>query len=192
MNTQNILIKQASLYQKLLNFYIILIFITTYELKIFANSTEFLYLLYFLQNHTYCLYKVLTDIVVVDYPGKYFRFYVIYNLLSVIYNIRLRVILKVRELEPIPSLTSLYLSANWSEREVWDLYGVSFMNHLDLRRILTDYGFDGHPLRKDFPLTGFLEVFYDDTQKRIIYTPLSLAQSYKSYKYNLAWRFNVI
>jgi NADH/F420H2 dehydrogenase subunit C len=191
MEKQIILKKQAIFYKKILSFYLSLIMITTYELKLFTSIKHLLYLLYFLQNHTYSLYKVLVDIVVIDYPGTANRFRIVYCLLSFLYNARMRVVIEANELESVPSLASLYFSANWSEREAWDMYGISFMNHVDLRRILTDYGFDGHPLRKDFPLTGFLEIYYNDEKKRITYVPLSLSQSYKNYKYNFSWRYSL-
>jgi NADH:ubiquinone oxidoreductase subunit C len=110
--------KQAMFLKKMLNVYLVLIFITTYELKLFLTHANLLYVIYFLQNHVYCLYKVLVDIVVVDYPGVSHRFRIIYNLLSIVYNVRLRLVLEVGELQSIPSVTSLFLSANWAEREV--------------------------------------------------------------------------
>jgi len=192
MEKQILLQKQAFFYKKTIFYYINMIFITTYELKLFSKSSCLLYLLFFLQNHAYSLYKTLVDLVVVDYPGLQNRFKLIYCLLSSVYNTRIRVVISANELESVPSLSSIFFSANWSEREAWDLYGVSFMNHIDLRRILTDYGFEGHPLRKDFPVTGFLEVYYDDENKRIIYTPLLLSQSYKNYKYSLAWQKSLV
>ena len=123
------------------------------ELTLSVPASSIKEVLFFLRDHTNCQFKVLIDICGVDYPEKEARFEVVYNLLSIKYNSRIRVKVAVDELTPIDSVTSIYNSAGWYEREVWDLYGVFFSNHPDLRRILTDYGFDGHPLRRDFPLT---------------------------------------
>ena len=117
------------------------------------------------------------DITAVDFPSKANRFEVVYHFLSVRYNTRIRVKTYCSEVTPVPSLTDLYSAANWFEREVWDMFGVFFTGHPDLRRILTDYGFEGHPLRKDFPLTGYVEVRYDDEKKRVVAEPVELAQA---------------
>jgi NADH/F420H2 dehydrogenase subunit C len=138
-------------------------------------------LLFTLNKHTLFQYKQLVDIACYDFPGKKYRFSVNYILYSFKYNTRLIVIVKTNEVIPLPSITSLFKSANWLEREVWDLYGVFFDAHPDLRRILTDYGFSGHPLRKDFPLTGFVEVYYNDSKKRLRYEPVELAQEYRTF-----------
>jgi len=130
---------------------------------------------------------MLIDICGVDYPEKEARFEVVYNLLSIKYNSRIRVKVAVDELTPIDSVTSIYNSAGWYEREVWDLYGVFFSNHPDLRRILTDYGFDGHPLRRDFPLTGHTEVRYDEAEKRIVTEPVELAQEFRVFDFASPW-----
>jgi len=130
---------------------------------------------------------MLIDICGVDYPEKEARFEVVYNLLSIKYNSRIRVKVVVDELTPIDSVTSIYNSAGWYEREVWDLYGVFFSNHPDLRRILTDYGFDGHPLRRDFPLTGHTEVRYDEAEKRIVTEPVELAQEFRVFDFASPW-----
>ena len=127
------------------------------------------------------------DICGVDYPERAERFDVVYHLLDPHRNIRVRVKLSTDDVEPVPSLTSIFPGADWFEREAYDLYGILFDGHPDLRRILTDYGFDGHPLRKDFPLTGFVEVRYDEERKRVVYEPVKLAQEFRSFDYLSPW-----
>ena len=141
----------------------------------------------FLRDDSQCLFKVLVDVCGVDYPAREKRFEVVYNLLSVSHNQRIRVKVRVGEDEAVPSAAQLFPTANWFEREVWDLYGVFFAEHPDLRRILTDYGFEGHPLRKDFPLTGHVEVRYDDEQKRVVYEPVRLTQDFRSFDFLSPW-----
>ncbi len=141
----------------------------------------------FLRDDSQCLFKILVDVTGVDYPERERRFDVVYNLLSISHNQRIRVKVRVGEDEPVPSVVSLYPSANWYERETWDLYGVFFAEHPDLRRILTDYGFEGHPLRKDFPLTGHVEVRYDDEQKRVVYEPVRLTQDFRTFDFLSPW-----
>jgi NADH dehydrogenase (ubiquinone) Fe-S protein 3 len=141
----------------------------------------------FLKNHTQTQYKVLIDVTAVDYPSREQRFEVVYHLLSVHHNSRLRIKTSVDELTPVDSLVSLYNSANWWERETWDMFGIFFANHPDLRRILTDYGFEGHPLRKDFPLSGFVEVRYDDSEKRVLTEPLEMTQEFRSFDFESPW-----
>ena len=133
--------------------------------------------LMFLRNDGNCQFKILIDICGVDYPQRNPRFEVVYNLLSLTQNQRIRIKLLVDEEISVPTATGVYSSAGWFEREAWDLYGIIFSNHDDLRRILTDYGFEGHPLRKDFPLTGHVEVRYDESQKRVVYDPCLLYTS---------------
>ena len=125
---------------------------------------------------------MIADITAVDYPTKEMRFEVVYNLLSVRHNSRIRVKTYADEATPVPSICSLYDGANWYEREVYDLFGVFFVGHPDLRRIMTDYGFDGHPLRKDFPLTGYTEIRYDEEKKRIVVEPLELTQAFRNFE----------
>lgn len=141
----------------------------------------------FLKNHFNCQYKCLTAISGTDYPERENRFEVAYELLSLYFNKRLRLKTFVNEVTPISSVTYLYPAANWWEREVWDLYGVFFQNHPDLRRILTDYGFQGHPMRKDFPLTGYVEVAYDEKLKRVISQPLELSQEFRAFDFRSPW-----
>jgi NADH-quinone oxidoreductase subunit C len=141
----------------------------------------------FLRDDSQCLFKLLVDICGVDYPDEERRFEVVYNLLSISHNQRIRVKVRVAEDAPIASVASLFPCADWYEREVWDLYGVFFAEHPDLRRILTDYGFEGHPLRKDFPLTGHVEVRYDDEQKRVVYEPVQLTQDFRGFDFLSPW-----
>ena len=141
----------------------------------------------FLRDDSQCLFKQLMDICGVDYPERIERFEVVYNLLSLKHNQRVRVKTSVREDEAVPSVVGIFPCAGWYEREVWDMYGVPFSDNPDLRRILTDYGFDGHPLRKDFPLTGFVEVRYDDEQKRVVYEPVKLTQDFRSFDFLSPW-----
>ena len=140
-----------------------------------------------LKNHFYLQFKSLMDIWGVDYPQKAKRFEVNYLFLSLKYNVRVIIRVYVEEFEGLPTLTGLFKSAGWLEREVWDMYGVLFFENPDLRRILTDYGFSGHPLRKDFPLSGFMEVRYDDSEKRVVYEPLELSQQYRTFNFKSPW-----
>jgi len=134
-----------------------------------------------------CQFKLLVDICGVDYPDRDERFEVVYNLLSLSHNSRVRVKVEVAEDVPVPSVTGVFSCANWWEREAWDLYGIPFSDHPDLRRILTDYGFEGHPLRKDFPLTGYVEVRYDDARKRVVYEPVKLTQEFRTFDFLSPW-----
>ena len=140
-----------------------------------------------LRDDEKCLFKLLVDICGVDYPDRAARFEVVYNLLSVKHNLRLRVKVAAAEDQPVPSIAGLYSTAGWFEREAWDLYGIYFADHPDLRRILTDYGFEGHPLRKDFPLTGYVEVRYDIEQKRVVYEPVNLRQEFRTFDFVSPW-----
>jgi len=145
------------------------------------------FVLTFLRDHANCQYKVLTAITGTDYPERIDRFEVSYELLSLKFNNRLRVKTSINEVGSLESITKVYSSANWWEREVWDMFGIYFSNHPDLRRILTDYGFEGYPLRKDFPLSGYVEVRYDDTVKRVVCEPLELAQEFRSFNFESPW-----
>lgn len=159
------------------------------SLEIKTNSVNIYPLSLFLKKHSVCQYKTLVDLVTYDCPGKEFRFSLLYNLLSVDYNSRIVLCTKLKESLPvIPTVVSLYSGASWLEREVFDLYGIFFIKHFDLRRILTDYGFVGYPLRKDFPLTGFVEVVYDDSQKHIIYKPVELTQEFRNFSFKNKWK----
>ena len=157
------------------------------EIVVETNSLNLKDTVLFLKDHENCLFKILVDIFVVDYPTKEHRFEVVYSLLSVKYNCRLKIKTFVDEVTPLRSIVDLYQSANWLEREIWDMNGIYIEQHPDLRRILTDYGFEGHPLRKDFPLSGYSEVRYDDSQKRVIYESLELSQEFRVFNFNSPW-----
>jgi NADH-quinone oxidoreductase subunit C len=144
-------------------------------------------ILYFLRDFEGCLFKMLIDIFVTDYPGKSKRFVLTYCLLSLKYNIRLKVRTVISEFDSVPSVVDVYKSSCWLEREVWDMNGIFFENHPDLRRILTDYGFEGYPLRKDFPLSGYTETRYDDSQKRVLLEPIEMSQEQRVFNYKSSW-----
>jgi NADH-quinone oxidoreductase subunit C len=157
------------------------------ELTVTTSIDKVIGLLTFLRDDAKCLFKQLVDICGADYPQRPQRFDVVYHLLSLRHNKRVRVKVSTDENTPVPSAAAVFPSAPWFERETWDLYGVWFADHPDLRRILTDYGFDGHPLRKDFPLTGFVEMRYDDEQKRVVYEPVKLAQEFRRFDFLSPW-----
>ncbi|KAG0371641.1 putative NADH-ubiquinone oxidoreductase 30.4 kDa subunit, mitochondrial [Mortierella sp. AD032] len=152
------------------------------ELTIYVAPNTLLPVMEFLRDHTNSQFKQVMDVCGVDFPSRPNRFEVVYNCLSVRFNGRIRVKTYANEVSPVPSLTGLFNSVNWFEREAWDMYGIFFTGHPDLRRILTDYGFEGHPLRKDFPLTGYVEVRYDDEKKRVIVEPVELAQAFRNFE----------
>ncbi|KAH0614840.1 uncharacterized protein H6S33_000476 [Morchella sextelata] len=152
------------------------------ELTIYIAPTSVLPVFTFLKNHTAAQFTQVSDITGVDYPTRNYRFEVVYNLLSVHHNSRIRVKTYADEATPVPSICSLYDGANWYEREAYDLFGIFFVGHPDLRRIMTDYGFDGHPLRKDFPLTGYTELRYDEEKKRIVVEPLEMTQAFRNFQ----------
>jgi NADH-quinone oxidoreductase subunit C len=141
----------------------------------------------FLRDDAKCRFNMLCDVCGVDYPDRPLRFEVIYNLLSMSLNQRIRLKLETDEEKPVPSAVPFFSCAGWWEREAWDLFGIFFSDNPDLRRILTDYGFDGHPLRKDFPLTGYVELKYDEDQKRVVYEPVALKQEFRSFDFISPW-----
>ena len=157
------------------------------ELTVAATPSGLRTLIGHLRDNTACAFTTLIDITAVDWPGREQRFDVVYHFLSMPQNQRVRVKVAVAEDQMIASITDLHPSANWFEREVFDMYGVMFSGHPDLRRILTDYGFRGHPLRKDFPTTGYVEVRYDETSKRVIYEPVKLVQDYRQFDFMSPW-----
>ncbi|TCR96372.1 NADH-quinone oxidoreductase subunit C [Rhizobium sp. BK418] len=157
------------------------------ELTLVTDAEHLVALLGFLRDDPHCRFICLLDICGVDWPGRAARFDVVYHLLSPGLNLRLRVKLGTDEDTPVPSACRLFACADWYEREAWDLYGIMFTDHPDLRRILTDYGFEGHPLRKDFPLTGFVELRYDDAAKRVVYEPVELKQEYRHFDFLSPW-----
>ena len=157
------------------------------ELMVTARADLIVKVLTFLREDSNCKFGLLMDLCAVDYPERPRRFDVVYNLLSLNHNHRVRVKICTDEGTPVPSATGVYSAAGWFEREAWDMYGVYFSDHPDLRRILTDYGFEGFPLRKDFPLTGYVEVRYDDEQKRVVYEPVSLTQEFRRFDFMTPW-----
>ena len=157
------------------------------ELILWTTSDSLLQLLRFLRDDPRCRFRTLIDICGVDYPERPQRFEVVYNLLSIHNNHRIRVKLAADEATAVPSATGLYSTAGWFEREAWDLFGIFFADHADLRRILTDYGFEGHPMRKDFPLTGYVELRYDEEQKRVDYEKVKLTQEFRSFDFLSPW-----
>ena len=157
------------------------------ELTITIPRESVVHVLTFLRDDQNCYFKQLLDVTAVDYPERELRFEVVYHLLSLRHNQRVRVKLPAGEETPVDSVTGVFSAAGWCEREVWDLYGVFFANHPDLRRILTDYGFEGHPLQKDFPLTGFVEVRYDEDEKRVVYEPVKLTQEFRNFDFMSPW-----
>ncbi len=157
------------------------------ELMIWTEANALIKVLRFLRDDQNCQFKQVIDVTAVDFPDRERRFDIVYNLLSLTHNLRIRVKVPADEDSQVPSATTVFSSALWFEREVWDMYGVFFTDHPDLRRILTDYGFEGHPLRKDFPLTGYVEVRYDEESKRVVYEPVRLVQEYRSFDFMSPW-----
>ena len=157
------------------------------ELTVVVRADEIVSVLTALRDDSTCLFEQLIDICGVDYPEREKRFDVVYHLLSPRKNQRIPVKCQTNADAPVPSVVGLFPVANWYEREAYDMYGILFAGHPDLRRILTDYGFQGHPLRKDFPLTGYVEVRYDDDQKRVVYEPVKLTQEFRSFDFESPW-----
>jgi len=157
------------------------------DLTIKSNLDNLEKNLAFLKDSENFMFKMLIDIYAVDFPGQKERFQLYYLLLSLKYNTRIKIQVDLDELTLVPSITNVYKAACWIEREVWDMNGIFFENHPDLRRILTDYGFEGHPLRKDFPLSGYTEVRYDDSQKRVVLEQIEMAQEYRVFNFQSSW-----
>jgi len=157
------------------------------ELVVICARPSIVRVLTYLRDDPSCQFDMLVDLCAVDWPADGERFEIVYNLLSLRQVHRIRVKLRTDEDTPVPSVSRVYSAANWLEREVWDLFGVFFSDHPDLRRILTDYGFDGHPLRKEFPLTGYVEVRYDEELKRVVYEPVRLTQEFRSFDFLSPW-----
>lgn len=157
------------------------------ELVLVVKAQDIVTVLQFLCDDKECQFQILADICGVDYPDRPQRFEVVYNLLSMRQNNRVRVKVPVADGELVPTVTGVFSSAGWFEREAWDMYGIPFAGNPDLRRILTDYGFEGHPQRKDFPLTGYVELRYDEEQKRVVYEPVQLAQDFRRFDYLSPW-----
>ena len=157
------------------------------ELTLHARRAEIIKVLTFLRDDPICKFTMLIDIAGVDYPARERRFDVVYHLLSMGHNARIRVKITTDEETAVNSCAAVFPNADWYEREAFDMYGIAFDNHPDLRRILTDYGFEGYPLRKDFPLSGFVEVRYDETRKAVVYEPVNLPQEYRSFDFLSPW-----
>jgi NADH-quinone oxidoreductase subunit C len=157
------------------------------ELNVHAKAADILTIVRFLRDDPNCQFWNIVDVTAVDYPQREQRFEVVYHFLSPKQNARVRVKVMTDEATPVPSIISEFPGADWFERETYDLYGVLFTGHPDMRRLLTDYGFEGHPLRKDFPLTGFVEVRWDDTQKRVVYEAVRLNQEFRNFDFLSPW-----
>jgi len=157
------------------------------EIEVQVNAADVAQLLMLLRDDRQAAFTQLIDLTAVDYPERKDRFDVVYQMLSMENNMRLRVVVAVAEGQTVPSVTAVFMAANWAEREVWDMFGIFFAGHPDLRRLLTDYGFEGHPLRKDFPLTGHVEVRYDDAQRRVINEPVHLVQEFRDFDFLSPW-----
>ncbi len=157
------------------------------ELTLVVRASAIVRVLSFLRDEPTLQFRQLIDLCGVDYPEREQRFDVVYHLLSLHHNQRLRVTVQTDETVPVPSVTGVFPNANWFEREAWDMYGIFFSDHPDLRRLLTDYGFEGYPLRKDFPLTGYVEMRYDGEQKRVVYEPVKLRQDFRSWDFLSPW-----
>jgi NADH-quinone oxidoreductase subunit C len=157
------------------------------ELEVRVNPADLVVALTTLRDDRQAAFTQLIDLTAVDYPERHNRFDVVYLLLSMTNNLRLRLVVSVGEGQTVPSATAVFMSANWAEREVWDMFGIFFAGHPDLRRLLTDYGFEGHPLRKDFPLTGHVEVRYDDAERRVVNEPVHLTQEFRDFDFLSPW-----
>jgi NADH-quinone oxidoreductase subunit C len=157
------------------------------ELTVTARTADITRVVKFLRDDPGCQFSCIIDVTAVDWPGREKRFDVVYHFLSPRRNRRVRVKVEVDETTPVPSIVEIFPGADWFERETYDLYGVLFTGHPDMRRILTDYGFEGHPLRKDFPLTGFVELRYDDEQVRVVYQPVRLSQEFRTFDFLSPW-----
>jgi NADH-quinone oxidoreductase subunit C len=157
------------------------------ELTLVVQASDIVYALTYLRDDPNCGFRCFIDICGADYPGRARRFDVVYHLLSLRHNTRIRVKVQTDETTPVPSVIDIFPAANWFERETYDLYGILFSGHPDLRRLLTDYGFEGHPLRKDFPLTGFVEVRYDQDEARVVYEPVKLTQEFRNFDFLSPW-----
>lgn len=161
--------------------------VTLGELTLHARRAEIVKVITFLRDDPICKFAALIDICGVDYPARERRFDVVYHMLSMAHNTRIRIKIMTDEEVPVQSIATVFPNADWYEREAFDMYGIIFDNHPDLRRILTDYGFEGYPLRKDFPLSGFVEVRYDEERKAVIYEPVNLPQEYRSFDFMSPW-----
>lgn len=165
----------------------ILGYISTGEMTLIIRKKHILQTIFLIKTHSLCRFSTLSDICGVDYPTRKRRFEVVYHFLSLKFNSRIRLKTRVTEASIIRSIVSVFPGANWFEREAWDMFGIVFKGNPDIRRILTDYGFEGHPLRKDFPLSGFIETRYDETLKRVVSEPIELSQKYRCFNFKSQW-----
>ena len=158
------------------------------EITLVVHTNDLFDVLLFLKNNVLCQFKILSCVTCVDYPKSMHRFMIIYDILSIRYNTRIKIKIFTHEIGTVNSVTKLYSAAGWFEGEIWDMFGVFFQNHPNLKRILTDYGFQGHPLRKDFPLSGFIEMKYNEVDKRVISESIELAQEYRTFNFLSPWQ----
>jgi len=158
------------------------------EITLVVHTNDLLDILLFMKNNFLCQFKIMSCVTGVDYPKSKYRFAIIYDLLSVRYNVRFKIKIFTYELASVFSATELYSAAGWFECEVWDMFGIFFKNHPNLKRILTDYGFEGHPLRKDFPLSGFIEMKYSESDKRVVSESIELSQEYRTFNFLSPWQ----
>jgi len=163
-------------------------FLKTGEVVIQIRKEAIIPFFLFIRDHSALQMKILIDVTAVDFPTRDKRFEVVYNLLSTQYNTRLRVKVQTDEVSTIPSVEGIYSAAGWFERETWDMFGIFFKNHSDLRRILTDYGFQGHPLRKDFPLSGYVEARFDESEKRVVLEQIEMTQDFRFFEFANPWK----
>ncbi|MDC3091437.1 NADH-quinone oxidoreductase subunit C [Rickettsiales bacterium] len=163
------------------------VYLVNSEICVESSKNDFIKIIHFLKDHPNTNFDLLIDISAVDYPDRVLRFEIVYQFLSISLNLRLKLKLKVEDNEFVDSISSIYPSSNWYEREIWDLFGIGFKNHPDLRRILTDYDFEGFPLRKDFPLSGLVQVRYDEEKKQVIQEPVKLDQEYRDFDNLSPW-----
>ena len=187
LKTNNFIKEICQLIKSLINFCKYEIEIKSSELSLFCSYKDLTKIMLFLRDNPSLNVECLIDITAVDYPGNSSRFLIVYNLLSISKNFRIKIKVKITEDDSVPSICDIYPCADWCEREIWDLFGIRFQGHPDLRRILTDYDFKGHPLRKDFPLTGFTQVKYDNELSRVVNEPVKLDQAYRNFDNLSPW-----
>lgn len=157
------------------------------EITVVVSQQRLQFLVFFLKNHINYQYKLLSCITGVDLIGKSYRYCIVYDVLSLVFNARLRIKTLVDIILVVPTITAIFENANWWEREIWDLFGIFFGGHPDMRRILTDYGFEGHPMKKDFPLSGFIELRYNESKKKVVVEPVVLTQEYRTFSFDMPW-----
>jgi len=187
-SSRNVTLDFANNLKEMLPAFIQTIQVVRNDIVVFVSPQYLVPVLTFLRDHTNTRFRSIMNLSGVDYPNRELRFEVVYNLLSVTFAGRIRVKVCSDEASPVPSVVDVYSAANYFEREAWDMFGIYFSNHPDLRRILTDYGFEGFPLRKDFPLSGYTEVRYDEAQKRVVCEPIEVSQEFRNYNFESPWQ----